>query len=359
MHSDELDGHGMNDEETKPLSAARRSAIKFQLGLRAEIDALLAAEAPTTLDRLMRLSELKVPLRRISDSLRLDEFYLEIETRTAELAERYLTETSEARPEARLTELSAQTGDRRTTKLLVEYLHARKRQHIGAAIKAGACTWDRTLTPADHYGHGMDERIIEIPLAVDVCRFASPGRVLDAGCALNHGYIRELIDPPVASLVHFTQSGQKEESHFAGGQVSYVFGDMRAMPFPDSHFDRIVCISTLEHVGMDNGRYGSAAEHEPGSSLAAVRDLMRVLKPGGALLITVPFGAPVDLGWFRVFGPQDIADVAVAAAASSTAVRYYRAAGAWVSSSEDEAQMGDSVGSHRAIGGMAAIRLVK
>ena len=349
----------MSDEGKKPLKAARHSAITFRRVLRAEVDGLLAAESATTRDGLMRLTQLKVALRKVAERLGFDDFYQELETRTVELAERYLAEASEARPEARLTALSAQAGDERTIKLLGEYLDARKRQHIVAAIKAGVCTWDRILTPADHYGHGMDERIIEFPLALDVCRFASPGHVLDAGCALNHGYIRTLVDPPVASLVHFTQSGKKEESHFSGGQVSYVFGDMRAMPFPDSHFDRIVCISTLEHVGMDNGRYGSAAEHDPGSSLAAVRDLMRVLKPGGTLLITVPFGAPADLGWFRVFGPQDIAAVTVAAEASSTEAQYYRAAGSWVSSSEDEAQMGDSVGSHDAVGGLAAIRLVK
>jgi SAM-dependent methyltransferase len=46
-----------------------------------------------------------------------------------------------------------------------------------------------------------------------------------------------------------------------------------AMTFPDAHFDAIVTIETLEHVPDLSG---------------AAREIVRVLKPGGELLITVP-----------------------------------------------------------------------
>jgi SAM-dependent methyltransferase len=59
------------------------------------------------------------------------------------------------------------------------------------------------------------------------------------------------------------------------GDSRFVVSNMSAsaMTFPDNHFDTIVTIETLEHV-----------PDLPG----AAREICRVLKPGGELLITVP-----------------------------------------------------------------------
>ena len=40
--------------------------------------------------------------------------------------------------------------------------------------------------------------------------------------------------------------------------VSYLYGDLRQLPFRDDWFDEVACLSTLEHVGMDNAVYGAA-----------------------------------------------------------------------------------------------------
>jgi hypothetical protein len=37
-----------------------------------------------------------------------------------------------------------------------------------------------------------------------------------------------------------------------------------------------------------------------------VVELRRVLKPGGVLLLSVPFGAFEDYGWFRQFGEREL-----------------------------------------------------
>jgi SAM-dependent methyltransferase len=57
-----------------------------------------------------------------------------------------------------------------------------------------------------------------------------------------------------------------------------VFGDGRRLPFADGSFDTVLSTEVLEHVMA------------PG---AMVEEMARVLKPGGRLLITVPFVQPL------------------------------------------------------------------
>ena len=53
-----------------------------------------------------------------------------------------------------------------------------------------------------------------------------------------------------------------------------IVGDIHALPFPDNSIDAIVCIAVLEHV------------EEPQK---AVREIYRVLKPGGYCYLYAPF----------------------------------------------------------------------
>lgn len=55
--------------------------------------------------------------------------------------------------------------------------------------------------------------------------------------------------------------------------------DVTDIPFPDSHFDAILCNHVLEHV--------------PDDSLA-MRELLRVTKPGGWAVLQVPIGIKLD-----------------------------------------------------------------
>ena len=66
-------------------------------------------------------------------------------------------------------------------------------------------------------------------------------------------------------------------------------GDLLAVDqgsFPMASFDAISCISTIEHLGL--GRYGDAVEVD--GDLAGMHRLKEVLKPGGLMILTVPFG---------------------------------------------------------------------
>jgi ubiquinone/menaquinone biosynthesis C-methylase UbiE len=69
------------------------------------------------------------------------------------------------------------------------------------------------------------------------------------------------------------------------------------LPFPDASFDVAVSLSTIEHIGLDWYAPINAESTDHG----AMAELLRVLKPGGRLLLTVPFGRPVTTRVHRVY----------------------------------------------------------
>ena len=76
--------------------------------------------------------------------------------------------------------------------------------------------------------------------------------------------------------------------------------DVRDLPFEENSFEQVLLVSTLEHIGADNTVYGLDAESaDEDAHVNALRELGRVLRPDGSLLVTVPLGEPGDHGWFR------------------------------------------------------------
>ena len=149
------------------------------------------------------------------------------------------------------------------------------------------------------YGRGFDERVVELPWVISQ---EPGGRVLDAGSALNHSWFLDVLLPRVEGLHIVTLA--PEEAAFTERGVSYVYSDLRELPYCDGLFDTIVSVSSLEHVGMDNTRYGATARpaDDPDGALAqAVTELRRVLAPGGRMLLTVPYGRAEQHGWLRQF----------------------------------------------------------
>jgi SAM-dependent methyltransferase len=162
------------------------------------------------------------------------------------------------------------------------------------------------------YGVGLDERVVEFPWLL---ARAPTGRVLDAGSALNHPHVLDRVLSGDVELSICTLA--PEERSFPERGVSYTYADLRGLPFRDDWFDAVVSVSTLEHVGMEVGRWGAeaAAARDPDSELEkAVGELRRVTRGGGRLLFTVPYGAREDHGWLRQFDRDDV-DRLVASAA--------------------------------------------
>lgn len=136
-----------------------------------------------------------------------------------------------------------------------------------------------------------DERVVEIPWVLSRLR---EGRVLEVGYAFAEpAYLAALCRLVPSGLVGVDLA----EAEVPGMET--VVADVRALPFDDAAFDQVLLVSTLEHVGADNEVYGLAAESDGESRATALKELRRVLRPDGSLLVTVPLGEPGDYGWFR------------------------------------------------------------
>jgi SAM-dependent methyltransferase len=185
------------------------------------------------------------------------------------------------------------------------------------------------LPPA--YGIGVDERCIEYPWLLARLH-NGPEVFLDAGSTLNHPFI---LDHPVfRSKVIHTLTLAPEANCFWQRGTSYLFHDLRDIPTRDAYYDTIACLSTLEHVGCNNTGFTpnqTHNEHRAGDFVLVMQEFRRVLKSGGTLLLTVPFGVYQHFGTFQQFNRELLCRAVEAfGKASDVSETFYRyAAGGW------------------------------
>jgi SAM-dependent methyltransferase len=117
--------------------------------------------------------------------------------------------------------------------------------------------------------------------------------LLDLGCGGGrHGFEAMRRGAAVVAL-DADDAELKDASAVAGGMVAagelphgpaggMVNGDALTLPFPDASFDRVIAAEVLEHIHDDEG---------------ALRELVRVLQPGGRMAVTVPTRWPERICW--------------------------------------------------------------
>jgi SAM-dependent methyltransferase len=170
----------------------------------------------------------------------------------------------------------------------------------------------------------MDERVVELPWLLEKLPKGTQ-RLLDAGSTLNQELILRYL--PLDRLRLFISTLAPEDRCFWKRGVSYSFEDLRDLSFKDAFFDCVACLSTLEHVGMDNSLYVSDAQFRESARkdyLKVMAQLRRVLRPGGTLLVTVPYGRETNHGWFQQFGSEMLAELVASFAPATTDIRFFR-----------------------------------
>lgn len=109
-----------------------------------------------------------------------------------------------------------------------------------------------------------------------------PGRLLDAGCS--RGSTTALYARRATSACGIDIGTQDvAAARVAHPDIDFWVAPCEAIPCPDNAFDTVVCADVLEHVANE---------------AQALRELRRVLTPGGMLILTCPHA-----GWFDCLDP--------------------------------------------------------
>jgi SAM-dependent methyltransferase len=118
-------------------------------------------------------------------------------------------------------------------------------------------------------------------------------RVLDLGCGAGRHAFEALRRGARVTAFDYDEAELKDVAAMAGAmgeagdlpaaaRSGCARGDATRLPFPAGSFDRIIAAEVLEHIEDDMG---------------AIRELIRVLRPGGTIAATVPAFVPERICW--------------------------------------------------------------
>jgi len=117
--------------------------------------------------------------------------------------------------------------------------------------------------------------------------------------------------------------------------LTFVKGDATKLDFLESHFDRVVLCSTIEHVGLE-GRFTSSEDE--GGDIALMDRIRPWLKPSGRLLLTLPVGRDaVFRPMHRIYGETRLPKLLAGYAATEEAYWIKSPEGVWQPAQRSEA----------------------
>lgn len=120
------------------------------------------------------------------------------------------------------------------------------------------------------------------------------GNILDVGCTS----MKNTLVPILAALGYQVYGIDGRRFKFEHPNFRFVQCDARHMLFPDSFFDYVYAVSSLEHVGLP---VYHRQDNDPEGDIKAIKEIARVIRPRGTLLLTVPYGQACVLSSERIY----------------------------------------------------------
>ncbi|MDX6704807.1 MAG: hypothetical protein QOI48_653 [Solirubrobacteraceae bacterium] len=175
----------------------------------------------------------------------------------------------------------------------------------GYASQAGL--WFNPPVPVHHEAGSMEillvnERIVEQPFVFEaLAPLAKPARILDVGGS------ESTVGLSLATLGHEVTIVDPRAHPLRHPNLRHEACRLDELPEPGEAFDAAVALSAVEHFGLEH--YGLDTIDER-LDLKALECLRELVKPGGLLVLTVPFAAQASVdGFQRVYDEDGLAEL--------------------------------------------------
>jgi SAM-dependent methyltransferase len=145
----------------------------------------------------------------------------------------------------------------------------------------------------------MSSRIVEEPFVLQNIGLERGSKILDIGCAYSK------ISLELASLGYQLTGIDLNDYPYTHPNFRFLKGNFLENKFLDSSLDGVIALSTLEHIGIDC--YGGPLLEE--GDKKAVKEIYRILKPGGKFILTLPFGKRKIMPGQRVYDMESLDDL--------------------------------------------------
>ena len=164
----------------------------------------------------------------------------------------------------------------------------------------------------------VNERAVELAYVLRAF-----GAVPRGASVLDVGATESLLSLSLASLGYRVTALDPRPYPLSHPHLEVVVAEMQRWE-PNRTFDAVVCLSTIEHIGL--GAYGEEKDDERADILAMAR-IRACTAPGGLLLLTTPFGTARTDAFTRVYDRSrlnelltgwDVADLTIARRESPT-----------------------------------------
>ena len=150
-------------------------------------------------------------------------------------------------------------------------------------------TWLEAIRNPEALNHG--ERVAEYAFIASYLKKNKPLSILDVGCVLNNTVIADYIEQQ--SRIYFLNPAFETVHYKEYGYFKFPLSDWH-LPLT---FSLVTCLSTIEHIGFDNSRYGVNEVDQGWDWPRCIEEVVRSIEilysttePGGTIIASCPYG---------------------------------------------------------------------